>query len=314
MNNPNHTNISIVIPAFNAAETLRETVESVFKGNFEQGDEIIIIDDASFDTTASVIAEIRKTHPEIRATRNEKNLGCPATRNKGVRMATNSLILSLDADNVLAKGSVQMLASCLKDRNADAVAFGKIYYFIKSPKKITHTSIFPYPELQLADLFVGHTNPASTSQFLYRKSVWEKIGGYWEYGVGLHEGWGFAFKLLANNAQFAVCRHAEYFHRFGHNSLFTRENKKQNESSSIAMKMIEPFLVRFEEEDLGRIHKDEWKNIWFDRLEEFPIHIKDSAPGRKGVDTLSTRTKIMGVIHRLFVKTKMIKLVGLIKR
>jgi len=80
------------------------------------------------------------------------------------------------------------------------------------------------------------------------------------------------------------------------------------------MKMIEPFLVRFEEEDLGRIHKDEWKNIWFDRLEEFPIHIKDSAPGRKGVDTLSTRTKIMGVIHRLFVKTKMIKLVGLIKR
>ncbi len=58
--------ISFIIPAYNCQDTLGETLESVFDGNFQNGDEVIIINDCSTDNTLSVIENFQEKHSGIR--------------------------------------------------------------------------------------------------------------------------------------------------------------------------------------------------------------------------------------------------------
>ena len=58
--------VSFVMPVFNRPLFLCAAVESIFAGNFRSGDELIIVDDGSTDSTPGVIAELVKEHPETR--------------------------------------------------------------------------------------------------------------------------------------------------------------------------------------------------------------------------------------------------------
>ena len=56
----NNSKISFIIPAYNCADTLIESIESIFNGNFEVDDEVIIVNDASTDKTLEVINKLQK--------------------------------------------------------------------------------------------------------------------------------------------------------------------------------------------------------------------------------------------------------------
>jgi len=196
--------ISFVIPAYNCADTLEESVESIFNGNFEDGDEVIIVNDASTDNTESVIDKLKSKHPLIVTINNSENKGCPASRNVGIRATKNSLIFNLDSDNILVHNSIPKLKKYLIEQAAEVAAFGEYHYFIDNTAKITHKWICKPGTMSLADFLSGHINPGPGGNFLYTKKSWDKIGGYWEYGSGLHEAWGFTLKQLANGAKFVV--------------------------------------------------------------------------------------------------------------
>lgn len=276
----NENAISFVIPAYNCAGTLTAAVESIFAGNFSPGDEIVIVDDASTDGTPRVIEKIKKRHPEIVTLANEENRGCPASRNIGIAAARNELIFNLDSDNILAPGSIAPLKARLIETAADVAAFGTIRYFTTTPRRITHEWVFPYPELTLADILASHLNPAPAGNFLYKKSLWKRIGGYSEYGKGLHEAWGFSLKVLAAGAKFAILPGGFYFHRYGHDSLFRRESAKKNESSAMAERMLAPHLALLAPESLERMRAR--PNCWFDALNECPLRLKNGGAGRAG--------------------------------
>ena len=53
-------NISFIIPAYNCAKFLPDTINSIFNGNFTAGDEVIIIDDASTDKTLKIAEKLQK--------------------------------------------------------------------------------------------------------------------------------------------------------------------------------------------------------------------------------------------------------------
>jgi|SRR5690625_657136 len=89
--------VSIIMPAYNAQETIKESIESVINQTYTKW-ELIIIDDCSTDNTSEII----KSYEDERIIyiRNKINLKVAKTRNKGIEKANYDYIAFLDSDDV----------------------------------------------------------------------------------------------------------------------------------------------------------------------------------------------------------------------
>jgi len=88
--------VSVIIPAYNAARFIGEALQSVLQQTF-QDFEIIVVDDGSTDDTARVVAGI--ADPRIRYVYQE-NKGLAGARNHGLRLAQGTFVAFLDADDL----------------------------------------------------------------------------------------------------------------------------------------------------------------------------------------------------------------------
>lgn len=276
----NKEKISFVIPAYNCALTIKESVDSIFDGNFEDGDELIIVNDGSFDETEKIIKDLEvKYYPNVVSINNEVNKGCPASRNIGIKRAKNEFIFNLDSDNILESGSIKKLKDALYENKADVVSFKEYWYFKTDKNKITHKWICREGVFTLSDLLSGFFNPASGGNFMYKKDLWLRIGGYWEYGKGLHEAWGYTFKMLINGAKFVVVPNTYYYHRYSHDSLFVRENKKKDEGINVTNKFIENVLPLLSKKSREYVERNP---DWFNALAKIPLILKNETKGNNG--------------------------------
>lgn len=83
------------------------------------GHEHIIVDNASSDNTKDVVEGFMKDDPRIKYFRNEQNLGAAAASNIGLKNATSDLVLPLDDDDLLLRGSLQIHFDFMEDRGLD---------------------------------------------------------------------------------------------------------------------------------------------------------------------------------------------------
>ena len=283
--------ISFIIPAYNCANTITESVESIVQDNYKKCDEIIIVNDKSTDNTAHIIKNLKTKYPFLIIINNDENKGCPATRNIGIKKASNPIIFNLDSDNILSPNSIIKLKQYMIENNADVASFGEMHYFVKNKKKITHKWIFNPGIFTLEDFLSGTINPGPGGNFMYTKKSWHKVGGYWEYGPGLHEAWGYSLKLLATKCKFVIMPNSFYYHRYGHDSLYIREVRKKNASSIMATKMIIPYFNLIDEKNVEYIKNN--KTVWFLYLNTHPIKIKNKEYGRNGKIVRSFNYKII---------------------
>lgn len=89
---------SIVVPAFNATETLPETLQSLQAQTFRDF-EIVVVDDGSTDDTAAMIDQFAATDPRIRLVQ-QANRGLAGARNSGIAAARGEVIGFCDADDL----------------------------------------------------------------------------------------------------------------------------------------------------------------------------------------------------------------------
>jgi glycosyltransferase involved in cell wall biosynthesis len=94
--------LSVIMPAYNAESYIREAVNSVLNQTY-QDFELIIIDDASTDSTVKIIKKFVKKYPEkIKFVELKVNQNCGGDKsaNAGLRVATGKYIARMDADDV----------------------------------------------------------------------------------------------------------------------------------------------------------------------------------------------------------------------
>jgi len=117
--------MSIIIPAYNEEKTILTTVSSVLKNGYPMDKfEVIVVDDGSSDRTSQIVREFKDRH-------RINNLQIVTQQNKGKAEALNTgikqfskgeLIMCLDADSFLGKGSLKNAADHFQDRNVFGVA------------------------------------------------------------------------------------------------------------------------------------------------------------------------------------------------
>jgi glycosyltransferase involved in cell wall biosynthesis len=116
--------VSAVVPAYNAARTLRAAVESILLQTVVDM-EVIVVDDGSEDETAEVARAI--ADPRVRLI-SQPNLGASAARNAGIHSARGRYVAFLDADDLwLPDKLARQLALLDSRRDVHAVHCGAIY-------------------------------------------------------------------------------------------------------------------------------------------------------------------------------------------
>jgi hypothetical protein len=100
--------VSVVIPTYNRAELVRETVASVLQQSHPPS-EVIIVDDGSTDGTAAVCAAFVEPVRYIR----QENAGVSAARNRGIREARGDWIAFVDADDVWVPQKLEVQLAAL---------------------------------------------------------------------------------------------------------------------------------------------------------------------------------------------------------
>ncbi len=101
--------VSVIIPAYNCGEMLREAVDSVRRQTY-QDLEVIIVDDGSTDDTPEVIQAIAAEFSKVRTVRADHR-GVAAARNRGFAAARGEWIAPLDADDLWLD---EKLARCME--------------------------------------------------------------------------------------------------------------------------------------------------------------------------------------------------------
>ncbi|MEO1765706.1 glycosyltransferase [Thiobacter aerophilum] len=174
--------VSVVITCYNYGRYLSEAVGSVLAQTFRDF-EIIIVDDGSTDDTPQVcerlVADCRQV--AIRVIR-QPNSGQPAhARNRGIREARGQYILCLDADDMIAPTMLERCVAALEADPTVAIAYTDRVDFDGVTELVKAA---PYDPVRLP--YQNHISYCA----LYRRCVWEDVGGYRDNVKGC-EDWDF---------------------------------------------------------------------------------------------------------------------------
>lgn len=112
--------VSVIIPNYNYAHYLRETIDSVLAQTYERI-EIIVVDDGSKDASKKIL----ESYGDLIRTKFQKNQGVSAARNNGVSDSSGEFIAFLDADDTWLPTKIEKQIRCFSgDRMPGLVHVG----------------------------------------------------------------------------------------------------------------------------------------------------------------------------------------------
>ena len=140
--------VSVVMPAWNAAATVARSIESVLAQDHAQV-ELLVVDDASTDATAQLVAGYAAADARVRLLRQPANGGVAAARNAGITAARGEYVAFLDSDDwwhprKLGLQLAQMrrdgarVSYCSYQRVAED---GRVLSRVDPPREVTHADM-----------------------------------------------------------------------------------------------------------------------------------------------------------------------------
>lgn len=182
--------VSIIIPAYNAAETLLETLESAIRQTYPAL-EIIVVDDGSTDATLSLAREWTLGHPSCRVY-TQPNAGVSAARNHAIRESEGVYILPLDADNIIEPDYVSLAVDVLRTRPEVRVVACRADFFGM------RTGEWIQPPFSLTTLARKNIIDACA---MYRRADYDRTPGYNE-SFPYREDWDLWLSLFSLGGEF----------------------------------------------------------------------------------------------------------------
>lgn len=143
--------VSIIMPSYNTAEFIAESIQSVLSQSYKNW-ELLIVDDCSTDNTDDVVKPYLADE-RIRYIKNEKNSGAAVSRNRALREAKGKWIAFLDSDDLwlpeklekqirfMESGNYHFSYTCYEEINEASEPLGIV---VSGPSKITKRGMYNY--------------------------------------------------------------------------------------------------------------------------------------------------------------------------
>ncbi|WP_161957125.1 glycosyltransferase family 2 protein [Aestuariivirga litoralis] len=163
--------MTVYIVNRNYGRFLRQAIESVLVQS-HAGLEIVVVDDASEDESAAVLAAF-ESHPRIRILRNDRVRGLTACCNAAIRESHGRLVMRLDADDFLAPRAIEVLAGAmLREPGAALACCGHVAVDVKG---VSLGSFLPRPRAGSA---TAPDLPPHGACVMVRRRFLDRMGGY----------------------------------------------------------------------------------------------------------------------------------------
>ena len=111
--------ISVVLPVYNTADVLRDTLDSIFAQDFKDF-EVICVNDGSTDGSRDILAEYEELDSRLRVI-DQENQGVAAARNRALRQVSAPYTLILDSDDIFVYDMFSKLYKRAQITKADIV-------------------------------------------------------------------------------------------------------------------------------------------------------------------------------------------------
>lgn len=166
--------VSVIMGAYNCADTLTEAVSSILDQTYRNW-ELIVCDDASSDGTYDELELLRAAHPDrIRVIRNQKNMGLAHSLNRCLAVAEGSLIARMDGDDRSAPNRLQCQVNYLAQHpEIDLVG--------TAMRRFDSTGLADVvcPRSEMPDMFSLRAGvPFAHATIVTYRAVYESLGGY----------------------------------------------------------------------------------------------------------------------------------------
>lgn len=205
--------LSIIIVSYNTKEFLKKCLASIVGSVSNQLEyEVIVVDNASTDGSASVITNIKNQISNIKLIKNRENFGFSKANNIGIRQANGRYLLFLNPDTIVYPSTLEMMVGFM-DKNKDAgvstcrvlmpngeiddashrgfpTPWNAFCYFSGLSKLFPKSKMFGGYNLSWMDLSKTHEIDSAAGSFmLVRRGAGEEIGwwdeDYFFYGEDL---------------------------------------------------------------------------------------------------------------------------------
>ncbi|MEY8216238.1 MAG: glycosyltransferase family A protein, partial [Colwellia sp.] len=196
--------LSIVIPVYNASEYIAETLDSAISQTYKSI-EIICVDDCSTDNSAEIITNYIKKYSQIKYVKNNENMGACVTRNKGIEIAKGEFILPFDADDMIANTYCEKAMNTFREKPQTSVIYCKAEFFNEKGKWDWLLPKYNARRMLFRNLVF--------SCAFFRKSDWEKFGGYNSNMIHGFQDWDFWLNFVENNLEFHQLPEILFFYR-----------------------------------------------------------------------------------------------------
>jgi glycosyltransferase involved in cell wall biosynthesis len=163
--------VSVVIPMYNAALTIFNTLESVRNQEFDGDIEIIIINDGSIDNSLDLVTKYKNDHKELNIRIiNKANGGVSSARNVGIKIANSEFVALLDSDDEWLGNKLKIIMPYFINMEIDCVGSSRDVRLLKCGFKTIKrlTRIYPHDLVFRSNLV--------TPAIVFRKSIVGKIG------------------------------------------------------------------------------------------------------------------------------------------
>lgn len=174
---------SIVITNYNYGKYVGQAIKSAV-GQTKPA-EIVVVDDGSTDDSKEVIRNTPAPDHLLNVIY-QKNQGVAAARNAGITAATGDYIICLDADDQLDSRYVETLQSAMEKNRSLGVAYSGLGLINESLDRIDPNPGWPVPfDWEAQSKVTVPPNNCIPCASMFRKSMWERAGGYkQEYAPG----------------------------------------------------------------------------------------------------------------------------------
>nr|WP_199000996.1 glycosyltransferase family A protein [Flavobacterium sp. ASV13] len=306
--------VSIIIPTYNRAYILRETIESILMQTYENW-ECIIVDDRSTDSTKELVNKLTiNDNRFLFVTKpNEIVKGASSSRNIGLKLSKGEYIQFLDSDDVLASNKIQEQITVLSGQTNFTISTCKWGKFAQLNDSI---SLFENNQdyqnfrnsKEYFDLIGLYGGFFPCHSFLIHKEL-INLSGYWNENLTINDDGEFFFRVLLNCDQiiFVPTAYVLYRESSSNDNLSSLKTLDKALSLMNSWKIIETlYFEKYNDSNSAFLNRKK-QSVYFEIKRTFPeIISKNRIFFKQQLKEDTLGLKLMKLKKRIFHRLKII--------